>query len=211
MTTQPKSLAAAGVMLLLAVSVSLAAERAGGAPKFRKITLSNEFFSEGATVGDFNKDGKLDYAAGPFWYEGPDFQKKHTYYQGKPFDPRVYSVNFFAFADDFNHDGWEDILIVGFPGAETAWFENPGEKGKDKEGDWARHVVAKVTDNESPTYGDLNGDGKKELIFHTHGNLGWAEPNEKDPNAAWTFHKASPRDQRFQRFTHGLGYGDVNN
>jgi hypothetical protein len=206
MTNHPLRAVACGAAMLLAASVALGADSSGHSPKFRKITLSNDFYSEGATAGDFNKDGKLDYAAGPFWYEGPDFKKRHTYYKGSPVDPHGYSANFLAFSDDFNHDGWDDILIIGFPGAETAWFANP--QGKD--GDWERHVVAKVTDNESPTYGDLNGDGKKELIFHTHGNLGWAEPDASDPNAAWTFHKASPRDERFQRFTHGLGYGDVN-
>jgi len=206
MTNQPLRAAFLGVTLLAAGLVAHAAEK-NPAPKFRKITLSNEFYSEGATVGDFNKDGKLDYAAGGFWYEGPDFQKKHTFYQGQPVDPHGYSKNFFAFADDFNHDGWDDILIIGFPGEDTSWYENP--KGKD--GNWNRHLVAKVTDNESPTYGDLTGDGKKELIFHTGGQLGWAEPNAQDPNAEWTFHKLAPKNEHFQRSTHGLGYGDVNN
>ena len=210
MITQPTRLAAAGAMLLLAASLSIAAERSGGGSKFRKITLSNEFFSEGATAGDFNKDGKLDYAAGGFWFEGPDFKKQHKFYPSKPVDPHGYSKDFFAFTDDFNHDGWDDILVVGFPGEDTSWYENPGAKGAGKDANWARHLVAKVTDNESPTYGDLTGDGKKELIFMTQGQLGWAQPDEKDPNAEWTFHKASRKDGRFQRFTHGLGYGDVN-
>jgi hypothetical protein len=41
--------------------------------------------------------------------------------------------------------------------------------------------------------------------------LGWAEPNWANPTAEWTFHKISHTPQeRFHRFTHGLGYGDVN-
>lgn len=185
------------------------AAAAGGkaaSPKFKKYKLSDLFYSEGATYGDFNKDGKQDFAAGPFWYEGPDFQKKHEYYKGAPVDPKGYSANFFAYAHDFNKDGWADILILGFPGQESAWYENP--KGKD--GEWKRYVVAKVTDNESPAFADLTGDGKPELVFHTRGQLGWAEPDESDPTKEWTFHKASPRDDRFHRFTHGLGFGDVN-
>jgi len=93
---------ACAAAVLLAASFVFAADSAndssGHSPRFRKITLSKEFWSEGATVGDFNKDGKLDYAAGGFWYEGPDFQKKHTYYQGSPVDPHGYSKNFFGFA-----------------------------------------------------------------------------------------------------------------
>ena len=217
MTTQPLRAVLIGVLLLCAASASFAADGAaaadasaasgtsGASPRFRKIKLSDQFYSEGANVGDFNKDGKLDFVAGPFWYEGPDFQKKHAYYKGSPVNPEGYSANFFAFSHDFNKDGWTDILILGFPGMESAWYENP----KGKEGEWRRFVVVKVTDNESPTFGDLTGDGKPELVFHTHGQLGWAEPNEKDPTAEWTFHKASPRENRFHKFTHGLGFGDV--
>jgi hypothetical protein len=204
MTTQPTRFAVAAAGALLLAASAAPADHAS--PRFRKITLSNEFYSEGATVGDFNKDGRQDYAAGGFWYEGPDFKKQHKFYPSKPVDPHGYSKDFFAFSDDFNHDGWADILVIGFPGEETSWCENP----KGKEGNWARHVVAKVTDNESPTYGDLTGDGKKELIFMTRGEFGWAEPNEKDPNAEWTFHRTSPKQDRYQRFTHGMGYGDVN-
>jgi hypothetical protein len=211
MTNHPLRAPACAAALLLAASIAFAADSSdkssSHSPRFRKITLSKEFWSEGATVGDFNKDGKLDYAAGGFWYEGPDFQKKHTYYQGSPVDPHGYSKNFFGFTDDFNHDGWDDILVVGFPGEDTSWYENP----KGKEGDWPRHLALKVTDNESPTYGDLNGDGKKELICNSRGQLGWAEPSASEPNAEWTFHKICAKDDHFQRFTHGLGYGDVNN
>src|SRR5689334_18487551 len=102
MITQPLRAAACRAAaclaaLLVAASVASAADSSDASshhsPKFRKITLSKEFWSEGATVGDFNKDGKLDYAAGGFWYEGPDFKNKHTYYQGSPVDPHVYSKN----------------------------------------------------------------------------------------------------------------------
>jgi len=35
------------------------------------------------------------------------------------------------------------------------------------------------------------------------------QPNWSDPAKPWTFHKISPKGN-WQRFTHGLGYGDVN-
>lgn len=211
-TLTPRLLAAAAAALLAAAP--FAASAAGGAssptalqsPKFKKIKLTDQFFSEGANFADLNKDGKQDFFAGPYWYEGPDFVKRHEFYEGKPVDPKGYSTNFVAFAHDFNNDTWPDILVIGFPGQSTGWYENP--KGKD--GPWERHVAFPITDNESPTFGDLTGDGKPELIFHTKGMLGWATPNPEEPTRRWTFHKASAADQRFQRFTHGLGYGDVN-
>jgi hypothetical protein len=202
-----KTLAATSVFVIFAANVA----RAETDPSFQKISLSDKFYSEGCTFGDFNEDGAADFAAGPFWYEGPDFKKRHTIYEPKEFNNsdkgNEYSQNFMAFSYDFNADGWIDIFVVGFPGAESPWFENPA--GKDEP--WKKHIAVKVTDNESPRFADLTGDGKPELIFHTGGLLGWAEPNWAEPDREWTFHKITHTpDGRFQKFTHGLGYGDVN-
>lgn len=201
-------LAAVALTVLLASSFSFAAD-----PKFTKITISNEFFSEGAHTGDFNKDGKPDYVAGQVWVEGPDFKKKHEYASPVKVNPREYSKNFFAFVQDFNRDGWDDILIYGFPGEDASWYQNPQGKS---EGPWQRHKVFGMVDNESPQWGDLTGDGKPEIVFHSEGTnpeggrIGYAAPDWADPTKPWTFHPISPRDKRFQRFTHGLGFGDVN-
>jgi len=193
---------------------------------FKKTQLSDKFWCEGATFGDLNRDGKLDIISGPFWYEGPSFQKRHEYYpatatfklrkedgseqtiegfEGALGVENKYSDNFFAFTYDFNKDGWNDILIIGFPGEWTAWFENP----KGKEGHWTKHVVFTPTDNESPTFTDVTGDGKPELICSSKGQYGYAEPDWNDATKPWTFHNISP-DKKYQRFTHGLGVGDVN-
>jgi hypothetical protein len=180
---------------------------------FKKIQLTDQFFAEGATFGDFNKDGHMDVAVGPYWWEGPDFTKKHQFAfepdmaPEKPFPAaHGYSNNFFAFSGDFNHDGWTDILIVGFPGKETYWYENP--QGKDEP--WKRHLVLKETDNESPVLGDLLGDGTPVLVCMTNHTMGYAKPDEKDPNAPWIWHATSPQIASYQRFTHGIGFGDVN-
>src|SRR5204863_972434 len=47
---------------------------------FKKTQLTPYFWSEGATYGDFNHDGKMDVVSGPYWWEGPDFTKRHEYY-----------------------------------------------------------------------------------------------------------------------------------
>ena len=87
------------------------------------------------------------------------------------------SDKFFAWAVDFNKDGWHDILIIGFPGKDTSWFEH--SKGGD--GHWKRHVVFDQTDNESPTFTDLTGDGKPELMCITKGQYGYASPDPLNP------------------------------
>lgn len=198
---------------------------------FKKIQLTDKFWSEGATFGDFNHDGKMDVVSGPYWWEGPDFKVRHEYYpatktfklkkddgteqtipgfEGGLGKNNTYSDNFFAFTYDFNKDGWDDILIYGFPGADASWYENPKKK-KQSDGTehWVRHKVFDVVDNESPTWGDLTGDGKPEIICNSGGYFGYVQPDWKDTTKPWTFHKISPKGN-WQRFTHGLGYGDIN-
>src|SRR5258708_2209344 len=46
---------------------------------FNKIVVTDRFWSEGADLADFNHDGKMDVVSGPYWYEGPDFTKRHEY------------------------------------------------------------------------------------------------------------------------------------
>ena len=193
---------------------------------FKKQQLDEHFWSEGASFGDFNRDGKMDIVSGPYWYEGPDFKVRHEYYpatqtfkrlgpdgkeetipgfEGALGTKNVYSDNFFAFVYDFNGDGWPDILIYGFPGKDASWFENP--KGKD--GPWTRHVIFDQVDNESPTFADIDGDGKPEIICNSGGYFGYAKADWSDPAKPWTFHPISPKGN-WGRFTHGLGIGDVN-
>ena len=178
--------------------------------KWKKITLSRDFVSEGANFGDFNHDGKIDVVSGPYWYEGPDFTSKHEYMKPEPkLNPDgQYSHNFFAFSYSFKNDGWDDILIIGFPGEDTSWYENPRGKAAE-DGHWVRHKVFAPTDDESPTFADVLGTGKPVLLCMAHGKAGYASPDWSDPTKPWTYHAISP-DKKYQRFTHGLGFGDVN-
>ncbi|HEX6927396.1 MAG TPA: FG-GAP-like repeat-containing protein [Longimicrobiaceae bacterium] len=173
---------------------------------FRKIVLSETFYAEGATYGDLNRDGVMDIVAGPYWYAGPEFTERHEYYPPKPFDPEGYSDNFFAHVYDFDDDGWNDIFIIGFPGEEASWYRNPGEAG---EGHWERHLVFQGVDNESPAWLDLTGDGRPEIVCIHGSRYGYVEPDWSDPTRPWTFRPIS-EDGGWQKFTHGLGVGDVN-
>src|SRR6266511_6455602 len=111
--------------LAVAIALSGSAALAGdyALHTFKRIQLTDKFWGEGANFGDFNKDGKMDVVAGPYWWEGPDFAKRHTYsddsktskikkpdgseatipgYKGALSTENEYSKNFFAFSYDFN-------------------------------------------------------------------------------------------------------------
>ncbi len=188
----------------IASSVWLVQPAPLAAQSFERVTLSREFLCEGASFADLDRDGHQDVIAGPYWWRGPGFDEKREIYEPKPFDPAGYSDNFFAFPHDFDRDGWTDVLFVGFPGEAAAWYANP--RGGDRR--WERHVVFEHVDGESPAWTDLTGDGLPELVFLSGGRLGWAGPGGNDPAAAWSFHPLS-EDLGLERFTHGLGVGDV--
>lgn len=208
------SLSCSFVLLLLG---GLSAEEpAAKSVRFQRTELDAKFRSEGVAVADFNKDGKLDIAAGWVWYEAPDWKMHQLTEKAPDHDPKGYSNSFCCFAEDVNHDGWSDLIVVDFPGTPTWWFENP--KASDKL--WPKHTVTPVTNNESPTYLDIDGDGKKELLCAVaptsetsdgpDRQMAYLTPT-KDPLEPWTIHPISAKGAPgCQRYSHGLGVGDVN-
>src|ERR1051325_6531335 len=216
-------------ILLAFIALSLAPGLVGAKDllhTFKKVRLTDQFWAEGAHYADFNHDGIVDVESGPFWYEGPDYKKRHEIwpatasfkrkasdgaeetvpgFEGALGVNNAYSECFLTFTYDFNHDGWTDILVYGFPGKEAIWYQNP----KRGDGLWERHVIFDELSNESPGLEDITGDGKPELLCCSRGCIGYAQADWKNPAATWTFHPVSPKGD-YQRFTHGIGCGDVN-
>ena len=178
-------------------------------PKFEKIRLSDKFYAEGAYYGDFNRDGKLDVVAGPFWYEGPDFTKRHEYRPAKSYDPKDYSDNFLTYVGDFNGDGWPDILVIGFPGGDAYWYENPGARQTRRrslaaapgaEGRGQRIADDGQHQRQRAARADLQQHGPDGLRYLRPGQAGRAvdvPPGHAERQAVF-------------RFTHGIGAGDIN-
>lgn len=192
------------LLFLCGLFGSLAAVATPGAT-YRKLHLTADFHCEGAYYADFNRDGNLDVVSGPYWYAGPDFQQRHEVREPQPFDPKGYSDNFLTYTGDFNGDGWADILYVPWPGKDAFWYENPAGK----QGHWTAHLALKNVGNESPVWGDVNGDGRPELVYNIDGYLGYGVWDPAAPDQPWTFHPIST-EGKYQRYTHGVGIGDIN-
>src|SRR5262245_32067434 len=200
----------------LAVAHFAGAQSPAASISFRKTVLDTVFRSEGVAVGDFNRDGKNDIAAGVVWYEAPDWKMRLIGDEAPQYDPLQYSHAFQTFADDLNGDGWTDLIVVDWPGSFTYWFENSKTTGAK----WRQHVLTPVTNNESPQFVDVDGDGKVDLLAAFSPDPQKFDGPERrmgfmtrtaDPYAPWMIHAVSARAApSTTRYSHGVGLGDVN-
>jgi FG-GAP-like repeat len=148
-----------------------------------------------------------------------------------------YSECMCCWADDINGDGWPDQIVIGFPGKPAYWYENPkGQPGPWKEHViW--HSACNETPLYVDLFGTgkrvlvmgwqpllklvSDPDSKldqRRFDVQTTGNLGqmaWFRPG-RDPTQLWEMHPISEPSAPgkeipgTQRFSHGLGVGDVN-
>lgn len=188
----------------LVVSPCAGAKMAKHEVRFRKIVVDREFRSEGVAVADFNRDGRLDFCAGNFWYEAPRWTP-HEIEPAQKFNAAEgWSNSFQNFAYDVNGDGWPDQIVFVFPGKEVIWRENPG---RNSSAPWKEHVIYPNTGNESPLLASIGG--RPALIFGVdESQMAWFEPTGRGDFVRHLISEQSAPGTK--RFSHGLGLGDVN-
>lgn len=169
--------------------------------RFEKTRIGN-VTSEAASVFDVNHDGVLDIVSGEYWFEGPDFRKKHKI---RPIQQvEDYYDDFCDYPMDVNGDGYLDIITGGWWGETLRWIENP--HGQHCE--WAVHDIDRPGSIETIRFWDVDGDGHVEIVPNTPGV----------PQAIYKLQRDEQGRGReaFDKFVindfpsgHGLGFGDI--
>jgi len=169
--------------------------------KFARKSIAHESF-ESAGVWDVDGDGVLDIVSGAYWYQGPDFVKRHPIGEVKRFGE--YYDDFSTIPLQIGTSGRTDFVTGGWWGGTLRWRENPGQSGKE----WQEHVIAQVGNVETTRAWDVDGDGELEIVPNTPGHDLAYYKVVRDAKGvgtgAFTRHLVRAGAQG-----HGLGFGDL--
>ncbi len=165
--------------------------------------ISDFYYGWCAAAADINHDGIMDIVSGPFYYLGPDYTERREFTAARTYNPSdQFSQGMVCFAYDFTGDGWPDILMQDQ--RPIYLYVNP--KGESRR--WDRYKVVDPVVSELILLKDIEGDGKREVLFGGANNtLCYAKPDPANPTAPWLITKISkPGGANI----HGMGVGDIN-
>ncbi|MEP7111493.1 MAG: FG-GAP-like repeat-containing protein, partial [Ferruginibacter sp.] len=167
-------------------------------PRFKVQCISDFYYSWGADVADFNKDGHLDIVAGAYIHFGPDFTKHKEIYPAIAVGPsKEFTPINHQFTYDVNGDGWPDV-ITGW--TSPAVYINPGKESRR----WATYKPIPGTQSETTLFTDIDKDGKPELVYASQGQFKYAKP---EASKTWIEYTVS---EKGYSTAHGIGTGDIN-
>jgi hypothetical protein len=196
----------AAVVLVALANAASADDPEGGTLQFSKrcLVVQNH---EGCAIADLNRDGKPDILAGPWWFAGPDFDRR-------PLRPAQESADYLSsngdHVYDVDGDRWPDVVIGGWMDPGIYWFRNPGADDLERGVLWERHLLKETRDkNEAYCLHDFDGDGTPEILVSC-----WVP---KDPLVVWRLASGTDAARTLERFVlgtqgggHGYAFGDVN-
>lgn len=164
----------------------------------------NNHRSEACAVADFNGDGRLDIAAGPFLYLAPDWKPIQIRDVSTTVtdEGKGYADDFCNLALDVNGDGRPDLVSGAWFSKTSFWFENTcGNPGL-----WPVHVIEQLGNHETGTLVDVDGDGKAlEFLPDSQVTVWYEIGRDAKGQPGFVKHVVSEKG-----CTLGTGCGDVN-
>jgi len=170
---------------------------------FTKKQIASESF-EAVGVFDVNNDKVPDIVSGAFWYEGPEYVKRH--YIGPVNRVGEYWDDFSTVPLDINGDGFIDFITGGWFGKKIVWKENPGNNNE-----WKLHDIAETGNVETTRAWDIDGDGVPEIIPNTPNDplVVYRLVRDAQGKGMGKFDRYKITD-KIEKQGHGLGCGDIN-
>ncbi len=150
--------------------------------RFREIEYTNNYVDDLSTLPlDVDGDGYVDLVTSGWfskklaWWRNPgktgEMWKEHPIATGSPIE--------FSFLVDLDNDGKADEILPQFgDDRPLAWYE------RDKHGGIVEHIVSDRSYGHGIGVGDVNGDGRNDILTPK----GWLEAPADPRQKNWTFH-----------------------
>jgi hypothetical protein len=164
--------------------------------------ISDFYYGWCAAAADINHDGIMDIVSGPFYYLGPDYTERSEFTAARTYNPSdQFSQGMVCFAYDVTGDGWPDIIMQDQ--RPVYLYVNP--RGESRR--WDRYKIIDHVTTELILLKDIEGDGKREVLFGDGNGLAYAKPDPANPTAPWLITRISGQGGAN---VHGMGVGDIN-